>query len=206
MVLVRATTALYCRHDSIADSWDTGPNFHQKTRGLNRSSNTAGVHWWGQPKTTTLCYSKWILYDARGQREIVEQSLCYIPKPSFIYHKTYLLTKISDYFGKLLLKYNKRGWKSQDLLWPDDEVSHRSMLDDRRVGDRHTWSVNLSSFLFLRASFQHEMSCASPQFAIQTIDFTMTCNACVFPNALYLKTLACNSAIFKVNYANMEYY
>ena len=69
------------------------------------------------------------------------------PKPSFIYHKTYLLTKISDYFGKLLMKYNKRGWKSQDLLWPEDEVSHSSMLDDRRVGDRHTWSVNLKSFL-----------------------------------------------------------
>lgn len=83
------------------------------------------------------------------------------PKPTFIYHKTYLLTRISDYFGKLLMKYNKRGWKSQDTLWPEDEVSHRSMLDDRRVGDRHTWSVNPDPSSFF-CGHHPDLTCPAP--------------------------------------------
>lgn len=66
------------------------------------------------------------------------------PQPSFLYHKTYLLKSINEYFGKLLMKYEKRGWKSQDTVWPEDKASHRSILESRRVGDRWTWIVPLN--------------------------------------------------------------
>ncbi len=65
------------------------------------------------------------------------------PQPSFLYHKTYLLRSMSDYFGRLLAKYDERGWQSQDVLWPEDEASHGSMLVPRRVGDRFTWMISL---------------------------------------------------------------
>ena len=35
------------------------------------------------------------------------------PQPSFLDHKGYPLTDMSDYFGTLLLKYRKRGWTFQ---------------------------------------------------------------------------------------------
>lgn len=67
------------------------------------------------------------------------------PRASFIYHKSYLLKEMSDYVGKLLAKYDERGWTSQDVLWPEDEVSNRSMLVNRRIGDQHTWIIPLDT-------------------------------------------------------------
>lgn len=49
------------------------------------------------------------------------------PQPSFLYHSTYLLRGMSDCYGKLLAKYDERGWPSHDVLWPEDEASHGSM-------------------------------------------------------------------------------
>ena len=63
------------------------------------------------------------------------------PQPSFLYHKTYLLMSMTDYFGKLLSKYGERGWTVQDNLWPEDEASHKSMLEPRRLGDKWTWII-----------------------------------------------------------------
>ncbi|KAL9605024.1 MAG: hypothetical protein Q9179_001655 [Wetmoreana sp. 5 TL-2023] len=65
------------------------------------------------------------------------------PQPSFLYHKTYLLRPLTDYLGETLAKYDTRGWKSQDVLWPEDEASHGSMLNRRRLGDRLTWKIPL---------------------------------------------------------------
>ena len=52
---------------------------------------------------------------------------------------------MNDYFGKLLAKYEMRGWKSQDILWPEDEASHSSITEYRRVGDRWTWIIPLDN-------------------------------------------------------------
>lgn len=52
---------------------------------------------------------------------------------------------MSDYYGGLLAKYEGRGWKSQDVLWPEDQPSHRSMLKVRRLGDRFTWIIPLDT-------------------------------------------------------------
>lgn len=67
------------------------------------------------------------------------------PQPSFVYHKSYLLKDMNDYIGRLLAKYDERGWKCYDILWPEDEVSNRSMIVDRRLGDRHTWTIPLDT-------------------------------------------------------------
>ena len=67
------------------------------------------------------------------------------PEPSFVHHKSYLLKDMHDYIGKLLAKYDERGWKCHDILWPEDEASNRSMIVDRRLGDRHTWKIPLDT-------------------------------------------------------------
>lgn len=43
--------------------------------------------------------------------------------------------------GKLLSKYGTRGWTSQGDLWPEDEASHKSMVEPRRLGDKWTWII-----------------------------------------------------------------
>ena len=63
------------------------------------------------------------------------------PQPSFLYHRTYLLTDMTEYLGTLLSKYGERGWTTQDILWPEDEASHKSMLEPRRLGDKWTWII-----------------------------------------------------------------
>ena len=63
------------------------------------------------------------------------------PQPSFVYHRTYLLKDMTDHFGKLLYKYGNRGWTSQGTLWFEDEASHKSMLEPRRLGDKWTWTI-----------------------------------------------------------------
>ena len=50
---------------------------------------------------------------------------------------------MTDYFGTLLSKYGKRGWTAQGILWPEDEASHTSMLEPRRIGDKWTWMIPL---------------------------------------------------------------
>ncbi|KAL8823699.1 MAG: hypothetical protein Q9191_005627 [Dirinaria sp. TL-2023a] len=63
------------------------------------------------------------------------------PQPSFVHHKAYMLKPINDYFGKLVAKYDMRGWTSQGIVWPEDKASHGSILEHRRLGDRFTWTV-----------------------------------------------------------------
>ena len=67
------------------------------------------------------------------------------PQSSFIYHKSYLLKEMSDYVGKLLAKYDERGWKCRHILWAENEVYNRSMIVDRRIGDQHTWIIPLDT-------------------------------------------------------------
>ena len=67
------------------------------------------------------------------------------PQSSFLHHKTYLLTPMNDHFGQLLAKYEMRGWIPQDILWPEDEALHSSILQDRRVGDRWTWIISFNN-------------------------------------------------------------
>ncbi|KAL8784342.1 MAG: hypothetical protein Q9195_009087 [Heterodermia aff. obscurata] len=65
------------------------------------------------------------------------------PQPSFLYHKTFLLRRMTDYFGNLLSKYGKRGWMVQGTLWPEEEASNKSMVGPRRIGDKWTWIIPL---------------------------------------------------------------
>ncbi|KAL8686449.1 MAG: hypothetical protein Q9218_007098 [Villophora microphyllina] len=67
------------------------------------------------------------------------------PQPSFLYHKSYLLRRMDEYNGKSLAKYDARGWKSQDILWPEEEASHACMLRSRRLNDRYTWTIPLDT-------------------------------------------------------------
>ncbi|KAL8922951.1 MAG: hypothetical protein Q9208_004913 [Pyrenodesmia sp. 3 TL-2023] len=40
-------------------------------------------------------------------------------------------------------RYSGRGWKAQDAAWPEDKVAKRAIQQDRRVGDRFTWTIEL---------------------------------------------------------------
>ncbi|MCJ1402670.1 hypothetical protein MMC11_005890 [Xylographa trunciseda] len=65
------------------------------------------------------------------------------PSPTFIDHKTYLTRKPDDYLGGLLAKYSERGWRSQEVLWPEEEKSSHPIQRSRRVADRLSWIIPL---------------------------------------------------------------
>jgi len=58
--------------------------------------------------------------------------------------KGYLLQGLNEHLGEHLAKYRKRGWRIQDVIWEgEDPVPALGGL--RRVGDRHTWTIPLST-------------------------------------------------------------
>ncbi|KAL9580239.1 MAG: hypothetical protein Q9212_004611 [Teloschistes hypoglaucus] len=63
------------------------------------------------------------------------------PQSSFIHHKSYLLKKMDDYNGRSVAKYDARGWRSQDVLWPEEEASHGCIVKPRRLNDKFTWTI-----------------------------------------------------------------
>lgn len=65
------------------------------------------------------------------------------PQSSFIHHKSYLLKKMDDYNGRSVAKYDARGWRSQDVLWPEEEASHGCIFKPRRLNDKFTWTIPL---------------------------------------------------------------
>ncbi|KAL8763422.1 MAG: hypothetical protein Q9194_007353 [Teloschistes cf. exilis] len=65
------------------------------------------------------------------------------PQSSFINHKAYLLQHMDDYNGRSVAKYDARGWRSQDVLWLEEETSHGCIVKPRRLNDKFTWAIPL---------------------------------------------------------------
>jgi hypothetical protein len=72
------------------------------------------------------------------------------PDLTFIKRSTYQLVMPTPYFRKLVTKYGRRGWKTQETVRHEDRQNTRSLgLDDqedsaRRIGDPYTWKIDLN--------------------------------------------------------------
>lgn len=60
------------------------------------------------------------------------------PKSTFISHKGFLAHVLD---GNLKDDYSRYGWKTQDVQWDEDEERDHSFVPERRVGDKHSWTI-----------------------------------------------------------------
>ena len=61
--------------------------------------------------------------------------------PTYLDHKGYLLQRLDEHRASLLVKYGRRGWKFQDIMWPEDQHRNDPFREVRRVGDKFTWTL-----------------------------------------------------------------
>lgn len=69
------------------------------------------------------------------------------PDVTFIKRKTYQLRNMTPFYGNLLKKYSRRGWRTLDTVWNDDEEHTKSLIfaGERRVGDERSWTIPLNT-------------------------------------------------------------
>jgi hypothetical protein len=79
------------------------------------------------------------------------------PEPTFLHHKTYLLTPLDDYYKPLLAKIEARGWPRHEILWEEQKGGVRGSWQgwtnsnqpsrftvwQRRIGDKRSWIISL---------------------------------------------------------------
>ena len=111
------------------------------------------------------------------------------PLPTFIHRKTYILRKLNEYRGSLLLKYSQRGWKTQGTLWTEEETSSHPFQAQRRVGDKFTWTIPLpaegvrsspvpdsvieySCFSIRKSKPEYPSECTTLRYVIQAVEFS----------------------------------
>lgn len=63
--------------------------------------------------------------------------------PSFVQHKAYLTRRLDSRSREQVARYSYKGWKAQDILWPEEAIARRPIQQQRRVGYRFTWIIDL---------------------------------------------------------------
>ncbi|MCJ1377364.1 hypothetical protein MMC17_000459 [Xylographa soralifera] len=63
------------------------------------------------------------------------------PRPTFLQYKTYTLNILDEACWSTLAKYTQRGWKTQDVLWEEEESPHHPIRKLRCIGDYSTWII-----------------------------------------------------------------
>ncbi|RMZ88245.1 hypothetical protein DV736_g4532, partial [Chaetothyriales sp. CBS 134916] len=64
-------------------------------------------------------------------------------RDTFLDRTTYMLKPLDTYFETLLRKYKRRGWSWAEIMRPEDYSPRTSIQPNRRLGDRHTWTISL---------------------------------------------------------------
>ncbi|KAF4630958.1 hypothetical protein G7Y89_g7175 [Cudoniella acicularis] len=69
------------------------------------------------------------------------------PDLSFIKRKSYQLKNLSEYYGILIGKYGRRGWRTLEDVWPEDTQYTKSLEPGkiRSVGDSKSWKIDLDT-------------------------------------------------------------
>ena len=75
-----------------------------------------------------------------------------------------MLQKLTEHLGEQLAKYQKRGWKIQDVVW-EGEDTVPALEGLRRVGDHHTWIIPLNT-TNIKAS-------KTPDFVLEYTNFSL---------------------------------
>ena len=63
------------------------------------------------------------------------------PYSTFVHHKGYLLECVNEHVQTLLAKYERRGYKFQQVMSLAEEKAYHPMHRERRIGDRFTWVI-----------------------------------------------------------------
>jgi hypothetical protein len=66
-------------------------------------------------------------------------------RDTFLHRKTYMLKPLDPYFETLIRKYTQRGWRWEEVMRPEDHSTTTAIQPIRRLGDRFTWMVSLST-------------------------------------------------------------
>ena len=101
---------------------------------------------------------------------------------------------MNDYFAQLLAKYETRGWITQDVLWPEDEASHSSILQERRIGDRWTWIIPFNNTGVDRSEM--------PDSVLEYSTFCLMKTQCPYLNYYHSDVLGFGSLVLKYKYTN----
>ena len=67
------------------------------------------------------------------------------PLSTFVHRKTYLSKPLDGRIGPLLANCSRRGWKSQQTLWFEEEGLSHPIRPLRRIGDCFTWAISFDT-------------------------------------------------------------
>ena len=63
------------------------------------------------------------------------------PLLTFVNHKGYMLKSMDDFYFARVAKYGRRGWKIEEIMWPEDARSNHPIRRFRRLGDSFSWVI-----------------------------------------------------------------
>ncbi len=89
------------------------------------------------------------------------------PLPTHRHRKNYLLKPLNDDYRELIAEESCRQvLRIQDSLWDEDDVTKHPIRQQRRVGDRFTWTIHFST---------HNISCnpKTPDFVLEHSHFSL---------------------------------
>ena len=109
---------------------------------------------------------------------------------------TYLLKEMNDCLGRLLTKYETRGWRARDVLWPEDEASNGSILGYRRIGDGWTWIIP-----FDNTGVDHP---ETPDSVLEYSTYFLRKNPGGFLGCYLPRVVDCGSLLLKYRYACLK--
>ncbi|MCJ1415051.1 hypothetical protein MMC32_001381 [Xylographa parallela] len=94
-----------------------------------------------------------------GQVNFMTSSKAYaiFPLPTFLQYKTYALNVLDDACWSTLAKYTQRGWRTQDVLWEEEESPYHPIRKLRRIGDHSTWRIPLDMTNMEKCSMPNEV-------------------------------------------------
>ncbi|MCJ1281928.1 hypothetical protein MMC26_001251 [Xylographa opegraphella] len=67
------------------------------------------------------------------------------PRPTFLQYKTYTLNIFDEACWSTLAKYTQHGWRTQDVLWEEEESPYHPIRKLRRIGDHSTWKISFDT-------------------------------------------------------------
>jgi len=70
-----------------------------------------------------------------------DKAYAIFPVPTFVHRKMYMLRKSGYNTEQGLLKYDRRGWKLEELSSSKDGAPSHAMQPQRHVGDESTWVI-----------------------------------------------------------------
>ncbi|MCJ1431823.1 hypothetical protein MMC27_001178 [Xylographa pallens] len=111
-----------------------------------------------------------------GQVNFMTSSKAYavFPLPTFLQYKTYALNILDEACWSTMAKYTQRGWRTQDVLWEEEESPYHPIRKLRRIGDHSTWMIPFDMTIVEK--------CSMPDEVFEKAEFGMALSSDGHPN------------------------